>query len=187
MQMILIGILAYLLLFVFARYFMKHEYFALIHFLFAFIFICFIQVPVIYFEKLHSEFNSLMFILGLLFTTLMSLSMFLQGICNLVSNTNLFSNHFMDKIFNIISDPIEIISNILKSVWLLILGFILIQNQDIILGLVVMVWGFTFVYYANIFSNYITKGKKGFKPNTLIINLETVVIFIILYIGAFYI
>ncbi|MDT0703126.1 hypothetical protein RM652_08350 [Mammaliicoccus sciuri] len=153
--------------------------------MFTIIFICFSQIPLIYFAKLEGDLNVIVLVLGLIFTILMSVSMFLQVICDLLAYTNLFRTETKDKMFKIVSDPLEVAGNVLKSVWLLLFGIHLIQNNDYGIGLFVLIWGLLIVYYIRILIYYVTRYKKGISPNVIFINIETLLIFLILYIGTF--
>ncbi|RIL51020.1 hypothetical protein BUY93_06200 [Mammaliicoccus fleurettii] len=155
----------------------------LIHLMFTLIFICFSQVSIIYFENLNGQLNVYTLVLGLLFIFMMSVSMFLQVICDILLATQLVRNEIVDKIFKIVSDPIEVMSHIVKSIWLLSLGMLMIQNHYYILGVITLIWGLLIIYYFNILINYYTKQNRGIRPNTVFINGETFLIFAILFIG----
>ncbi|WP_311404504.1 hypothetical protein [Mammaliicoccus sciuri] len=175
----------YICLLLLANYLIKNEKFHIIHTMFTIIFICFSQIPLIYFAKLEGDLNVIVLVLGLIFTILMSVSMFLQVICDLLAYTNLFRTETKDKMFKIVSDPLEVAGNVLKSVWLLLFGIHLIQNNDYGIGLFVLIWGLLIVYYIRILIYYVTRYKKGISPNVIFINIETLLIFLILYIGTF--
>ncbi|MBO1209384.1 hypothetical protein [Mammaliicoccus sciuri] len=175
----------YICLLLLPNYLIKNEKFHIIHTMFTIIFICFSQIPLIYFAKLEGDLNVIVLVFGLIFTILMSVSMFLQVICDLLAYTNLFRTETKDKMFKIVSDPLEVAGNVLKSVWLLLFGIHLIQNNDYGIGLFVLIWGLLIVYYIRILIYYVTRYKKGISPNVIFINIETLLIFLILYIGTF--
>ncbi|MCD8846679.1 hypothetical protein [Mammaliicoccus sciuri] len=175
----------YICLLLLANYLIKNEKFHIIHTMFTIIFICFSQIPLIYFAKLEGDLNVIVLVFGLIFTILMSVSMFLQVICDLLAYMNLFRTETKDKMFKIVSDPLEVAGNVLKSVWLLLFGIHLIQNNDYGIGLFVLIWGLLIVYYIRILIYYVTRYKKGISPNVIFINIETLLIFLILYIGTF--
>ncbi|MFU1789508.1 hypothetical protein ACM3BO_13135 [Mammaliicoccus sciuri] len=175
----------YICLLLLANYLIKNEKFHIIHTMFTIIFICFSQIPLIYFAKLEGDLNVIVLVFGLIFTILMSVSMFLQVICDLLAYTNLFRTETKDKMFKIVSDPLEVAGNVLKSVWLLLFGIHLIQNNDYGIGLFVLIWGLLIVYYIRILIYYVTRYKKGISPKVIFINIETLLIFLILYIGTF--
>ncbi|SUM37438.1 Uncharacterised protein [Mammaliicoccus fleurettii] len=181
--MVLSGLIIYLVLFLYSKYLIKNEKFMLIHLMFTLIFICFSQVSIIYFENLNGQLNVYTLVLGLLFIFMMSVSMFLQVICDILLATQLVRNEIVDKIFKIVSDPIEVMSHIVKSIWLLSLGMLMIQNHYYILGVITLIWGLLIIYYFNILINYYTKQNRGIRPNTVFINGETFLIFAILFIG----
>lgn len=183
--MVVVGLGVYICLLLLANYLIKNEKFYIIHTMFTIIFICFSQIPLIYYAKLDGDLNGIVLVFGLIFTILMSVSMFLQVICDLLAYTNLFKTKTIDKMFKIVSDPLEVAGNVIESVWLLLLGIHLIQNNDYGIGLFVLIWGITIVYYIGILINYVTSHKKGIRPNVIFINIETLLIFLILYIGTF--
>lgn len=183
--MVVVGLGVYICLLLLANYLIKNEKFHIIHTMFTIIFICFRQIPLIYFAKLEGDLNVIVLVFGLIFTILMSVSMFLQVICDLLAYMNLFRTETKDKMFKIVSDPLEVAGNVLKSVWLLLFGIHLIQNNDYGIGLFVLIWGLLIVYYIRILIYYVTRYKKGISPNVIFINIETLLIFLILYIGTF--
>lgn len=183
--MVVVGLGVYICLLLLANYLIKNEKFHIIHTMFTIIFICFSQIPLIYFAKLEGDLNVIVLGFGLIFTILMSVSMFLQVICDLLAYMNLFRTETKDKMFKIVSDPLEVAGNVLKSVWLLLFGIHLIQNNDYGIGLFVLIWGLLIVYYIRILIYYVTRYKKGISPNVIFINIETLLIFLILYIGTF--
>lgn len=183
--MVVVGLGVYICLLLLANYLIKNEKFHIIHTMFTIIFIYFSQIPLIYFAKLEGDLNVIVLVFGLIFTILMSVSMFLQVICDLLSYTNLLRTETIDKMFKIVSDPFEVAGNVMKSVWLLLLGILLIQNNDYGIGLFVLIWGLLIVYYIRILIYYVTRYKKGISPNVIFINIETLLIFLILYIGTF--
>lgn len=183
--MVVVGLGVYICLLLLANYLIKNEKFHIIHTMFTIIFICFSQIPLIYFAKLERDLNVIVLVFGLIFTILMSVSMFLQVICDLLAYMNLFRTETKDKMFKIVSDPLEVAGNVLKSVWLLLFGIHLIQNNDYGIGLFVLIWGLLIVYYIRILIYYVTRYKKGISPNVIFINIETLLIFLILYIGTF--
>ncbi len=183
--MVVVGLGVYICLLLLVNYLIKNEKFHIIHTMFTIIFICFSQIPLIYFAKLEGDLNVIVLVFGLIFTILMSVSMFLQVICDLLAYMNLFRTETKDKMFKIVSDPLEVAGNVLKSVWLLLFGIHLIQNNDYGIGLFVLIWGLLIVYYIRILIYYVTRYKKGISPNVIFINIETLLIFLILYIGTF--
>jgi len=183
--MMVVGLGVYICLLLLANYLIKNEKFYIIHTMFTIIFICFSQIPLNYYAKLDGDLNAIVLVFGLMFTILMSVSMFLQVICDLISYTNLFRAETIDKMFKIVSDPLEVVGNILKSVWLLLFGIHLIQNNEYGIGLLFLIWGLLIVYYIGILIYYVTRYKKGISPNVFFINIETLLIFLILYIGTF--
>lgn len=183
--MVVVGLGVYICLLLLANYLIKNEKFHIIHTMFTIIFISFSQIPLIYFAKLEGDLNVIVLVFGLIFTILMSVSMFLQVICDLLAYMNLFRTETKDKMFKIVSDPLEVAGNVLKSVWLLLFGIHLIQNNDYGIGLFVLIWGLLIVYYIRILIYYVTRYKKGISPNVIFINIETLLIFLILYIGTF--
>ena len=183
--MVVVGLGVYICLLLLANYLIKNEKFHIIHTMFTIIFICFSQIPLIYFAKLEGDLNVIVLVFGLIFTILMIVSMFLQVICDLLAYMNLFRTETKDKMFKIVSDPLEVAGNVLKSVWLLLFGIHLIQNNDYGIGLFVLIWGLLIVYYIRILIYYVTRYKKGISPNVIFINIETLLIFLILYIGTF--
>lgn len=183
--MVVVGLGVYICLLLLANYLIKNEKFHIIHTMLTIIFICFSQIPLIYFAKLEGDLNVIVLVFGLIFTILMSVSMFLQVICDLLAYMNLFRTETKDKMFKIVSDPLEVAGNVLKSVWLLLFGIHLIQNNDYGIGLFVLIWGLLIVYYIRILIYYVTRYKKGISPNVIFINIETLLIFLILYIGTF--
>ncbi|WP_204236845.1 hypothetical protein [Mammaliicoccus sciuri] len=183
--MVVVGLGVYICLLLLANYLIKNEKFHIIHTMFTIIFICFSQIPLIYFAKLEGDLNVIVLVFGLIFTILMSVSMFLQVICDLLAYMNLFRTETKDKMFKIVSDPLEVAGNVLKSVWLLLFGIHLPQNNDYGIGLFVLIWGLLIVYYIRILIYYVTRYKKGISPNVIFINIETLLIFLILYIGTF--
>ncbi|RTX92304.1 hypothetical protein CD108_00420, partial [Mammaliicoccus vitulinus] len=76
--------------------------------------------------------------------------MFLQVICDILYATQLLNDEIVDKIFKIVSGPLEIMSNIMKSIWLLSLGLLFVQNQNYIMGTITLLWGLLVIYYMNI-------------------------------------
>ncbi|GGI03937.1 hypothetical protein ACFSQ2_05710 [Mammaliicoccus vitulinus] len=183
MEIVLLGLIIYIGLMIFSKQLILNKKFILIHFMFVLIFICFSQVPIIYFEKLHGYLNVFALVIGLLFILIMCLSMFLQVICDILYATQLLNDEIVDKIFKIVSGPLEIMSNIMKSIWLLSLGLLFVQNQNYIMGTITLLWGLLVIYYMNILIYYVSKQRKGIKPNVIFINIETFVLFVILFIG----
>ncbi|WHI54369.1 hypothetical protein [Mammaliicoccus lentus] len=183
MNIVLIGLILYLMLFATYKFLLEKKKYTTIHFTFVLIFLSFSQVPIMYYEKLNSTLNTAALTIGLVFIFLISFSMFIQVICNILSNTQLVSEKYIEKIFKIASDPIEMIANIFKVIWLLLLGITVIQNANILLGILILISSLFIFYYVSILAYYITKHKMGFKPNVFTINIETFISFIILYIG----
>ena len=114
MNIVLIGLILYLMLFATYKFLLEKKKYTTIHFTFVLIFLSFSQVPIMYYEKLNSTLNTAALTIGLVFIFLISFSMFIQVICNILSNTQLVSEKYIEKIFKIASDPIEMIANIFK-------------------------------------------------------------------------
>lgn len=74
------------------------------------------------------------------------------------------------------------IANIFKVIWLLLLGITVIQNANILLGIIILISSLFIFYYVSILAYYITAKHKWGLLNVFIINIETLC-FIILYIG----
>src|SRR5699024_3710908 len=110
------------MLFATYKFLLEKKKYTTIHFTFVLIFLSFLHVHIMYNEILNRTLNSAALHIVLVFLFLISFSMFIQVICNILSNTHLVSEKYIEKIFKIASDPIEMIANIFKVILLLLLG-----------------------------------------------------------------
>ncbi|KAB7672848.1 hypothetical protein [Bacillus sp. B1-b2] len=164
--------------------------FGMIHLLMAMMYTCWVPIPIIYNRLLNGEMIETGTIFGLLYLIMLLFTMTLQTghivhidrVGNNDTEAMDRSNHMMATL----SGPFELMANVIKCIWALLLGFAFWENQHLIMAGMMFLFSLLILYYLPLlFKSSLVRSIKileKVKSNTYFINLETFAFFLILIV-----
>lgn len=183
-----IGILMFLTLALTFQSMAKNNEFAFLHLLIAIMYTMWFPLPLLLYQLLNSDALLVGTVFGLVFLVSLVISMVLQTghIAFIVKNNedHSITDKHGDYMMATLTNPLESLLGVFKSVWAIFLGIAFWQSDEILMMSIMFIFALTFFYYFFIMLDAsLVKRIKLFskvKPNPFIINLETLLFFITL-------
>lgn len=185
-----IGILIFLtIIFTFQKMIKNNEY-AFLHLLMAIMYAVWLPLPFVLFQLLDSDVLLVGTVFGSVYLILLVIGMVLQtGHLAFITKhnengeiTDSQGNYMMATL----SQPYESLVNVFKCIWAIFLGITFWQNEEMLMAGLMFLFGlFIFYYLFIILDASLIKRIKLFaimKPNTFLVNFETLFFFISLLI-----
>lgn len=143
-----IGILLFVILAVTFPKLAKNNEFGFIHILMAFMYTMWLPIPITLYEILHTTSLKVGMIFGLVYLSMMIITMSLQT-GHIVhsakeSQSQAISNHFME----ILSGPFELMANIVKSIWVLFLAVAFWEQEYVMMANLMGIIGILIIYFV---------------------------------------
>lgn len=185
-----LGVLIFLItIFVLPRM-MKSKEYAFLHFLMATMYSLWLPIPIILCVMIDSDFLLVGTVFGSVYLIFLVIGMVLQTghLAFIIKHnekgaiTDSHGNYMMA----ILSHPYESVANVFKGIWAIFLAIAFLQNKEIVMAAIMFFFGlFIFYYLALIIDAILIKRIKffaKFKPNTYLVNLETLSFFLVLLV-----
>lgn len=185
-----IGILIFLtIIFTFQKMIKSNEY-AFLHLLMAIMYALWLPLPFVLFLMLDSDVLLVGTVFGSVYLILLVIGMVLQTghLAFIIKHnengaiTDSQGNYMMATL----SHPYESLMNVFKCIWAIFLGIVFLQNEEIVMAGMMFLFGlFIFYYLVIILDASLIKRIRLFakiKPNTFLVNFETLFFFITLLI-----
>ena len=177
-----IGIVLFVILAVTFPKLANNNEFGFIHILMAIMYAMWLPIPITLYEILHTDSLKMGMIFGIVYLSMMIITMSLQT-GHIVHSakerqSQAISNHLME----ILSGPFELMANIVKSIWVLFLAVAFWEQEYVIMATVFGIFSLLFIYFfllllkaslikPNIF-------LKKIHANTYFFNLEMFSLFL---------
>jgi len=183
-----IGILIFLIIVFTFQKLIKNNEFAFIHNLMALIYAMWFPLPLALYQLLNSELLQVGTIFGLVYLIMLVITMTLQTghITYIVKHNGnkSITDKQGDYMMATLSNPFEGLANVFKSIWALFLGIAFWNSGEILMASIMFLFSLLIFYYLFIVLDIsLVKRIKFFskaKANNFLINLETLLFFIIL-------
>jgi len=181
-----IGILLFLILAITFPVLAKNNEFGLIHIIMAFMYAMWLPIPIMMYEILHNSILKIGMIFGLVYLSMMIMTMSLQT-GHIVhsekeSQSQTISNHMMATL----SGPFELMANILKSIWVFFLAVAFLEQQYVVMASLMGTISLLIIYFFLLLvKNSLIKPNKFLKRmvvNPYFLNLEMFCLFLSLII-----
>lgn len=183
-----IGVLIFFTIIFTLQKMLKSNEYAFLHLLMAIMYATWLPLPLVLYQLLDSDLLLVGTVFGSAYLILLIIAMALQtGHLAFIAKHN-ENNEITDSqgkyIMATLSRPYEGLVNVFKGVWAIFLGMTFWQNEDILMAILMMLFGlFIFYYLFIILDASLVKRIKLFeklKPNNILVNIETLSFFIIL-------
>ncbi|WP_440896908.1 hypothetical protein ACS127_02550 [Amphibacillus sp. Q70] len=183
-----LGVLLFLIIAVTFPKMAKNNEFAFIHILMALMHGMWLPLPLTIYQLLNIELLQVGTLFGFVYLMLMVVTMTLQTghIAYIVKQNDdqAIIDEYGNYMMATLSNPFECLAMMFKCVWALFLGLSFLNSEEVLMaGLMFLFSLFFFYYLAIVIDTSLVKRVKFFskvKPNTWIINLETMLFLIIL-------
>lgn len=176
----LFGVLGYLVLILSFQRAVQNKNYALIHYLLAFIYACWIIIPIYYGQVFN---NTAITVSGGLYLIILIISLSIQGTLDVLIRIHPERERDLISLSEHVSSPYEEIANIIKSLWIFLLAIEYYSAMNYLWAVLLFISSLTIIYYilALMKSRIRTAFPlKWFNPNPIFVNVETLVLFLIL-------
>lgn len=183
-----IGILIFLFIIFTHRKLVKGNEYAFIHLLMALMYAMWLPLPLALNKLLQSDFLQVGTIFGFAYVMMIVFTMTLQ-----TGHISYIVKHNDDKsitekqgqyMMATLSNPFELLANILRCVWSLFLGIAFWSSGQVLMASLLLLFSlFVFYFFAIMLDTVLVKRVTFFskvKPNPILFNLETLLFFIVL-------
>ncbi|WP_017186606.1 hypothetical protein [Alkalibacillus haloalkaliphilus] len=167
---------------------MKSNEYGLIHILMAIMYTLWLPLPIVLYMVVDFDLLLIGAVFGSVYLLMIIVTMtfqtghiaFLLNYKGAQNDLELYGDYMM----SMLSKPFETYANVLKSLWALILAIAFWNTQELLMVILMIPFVILLSYYVAILINdslvNSVKGIRNIKPNPILINLETLLFFIIL-------
>lgn len=185
-----LGILIFLtIIFSFQKMIKNNEY-AFLHLLMVIMYAVWLPLPFVLFQLLDSDILLVGTVFGSVYLILLVIGMALQtghiAFLTKHNESGAITDSQGDYMMSILSRPYESLVNVFKCIWAIFLGLTFWRNEEMLMAGLMFLFGiFIFYYLLIILDTSLIKRIKLFakmKPNTFLVNFETLFFFLTLLI-----
>ena len=178
------GVFLFLIIVFSFRKLAANNEFAALHLIMAVMYAMWLPLPIALYQLLDSELLLTGTIFGLTYLLMLIITMTLQ-----VGHISYITKHHVDQkqgeyMMETLSNPYEMLVNVIKSIWALFLAITFWKNDELFMAVMMTLFSLLLFYYLLlILQTSITKQIKllsKVKPNPFLINIETLLFFILL-------
>lgn len=178
------GVFLFLIIVFSFRKLAANNEFAALHLIMAVMYAMWLPLPIALYQLLDSELLLTGTIFGLTYLLMLIITMTLQ-----VGHISYITKHHVDQkqgeyMMATLSNPYEMLVNVFKCIWALFLAITFWKNDELFMAVMMTLFSLLLFYYLLlILQTSITKQIKllsKVKPNPFLINIETLLFFILL-------